>query len=64
MERWEDALYRQSYKAILQGRWREHDPWDVGKRESLGPSIDTGFDRRWTTCMYDSITARCEYEPV
>jgi hypothetical protein len=31
VERWEDPLYRQSYKAILEGRWREHDPWDIGK---------------------------------
>jgi hypothetical protein len=31
VERWEDPLYRQSYKAILEGRWREHDPWDIGR---------------------------------
>ena len=31
VERWEDPTYRRSYEAILDGRWRDHDSWDIGK---------------------------------
>lgn len=38
MERWEDPTYRRSYQAILEGRWRDHDAWDIGKSKAI-PTI-------------------------
>ncbi|KDQ15639.1 hypothetical protein BOTBODRAFT_108165 [Botryobasidium botryosum FD-172 SS1] len=32
LERWEDEGYRRCYKNILEGRWREHDAFDIGAR--------------------------------
>jgi hypothetical protein len=31
VERWEDANYRKVYERILQGRWEEFDPWQIGE---------------------------------
>lgn len=35
IERWEDPAYRDSYKAILEGRWKEHDCWNIGMCNSV-----------------------------
>jgi hypothetical protein len=32
IERWEDPGYRSCWSRILEGRWREHDPFDVSPR--------------------------------
>lgn len=49
VERWEDPTYRRSYQAILEGRWRDHDAWDIGKSKdypancpALMPSLAAG----------------------
>lgn len=42
VERWEDPLYRSSYKAILDGRWRDHDCWDLGSRARANMSMYDG----------------------
>ncbi|KAI0317605.1 DUF1479-domain-containing protein [Amylostereum chailletii] len=38
LERWEDPQYRQCFKAIFEGRWRQHDPWDASPR--IGAKMD------------------------
>jgi len=32
LERWEDPAFRACFRAILAGRWREHDPFDAAPR--------------------------------
>ncbi|KAI0084900.1 DUF1479-domain-containing protein [Irpex rosettiformis] len=32
IERWEDESFRQCFIDILNGRWKEHDPYDLGAR--------------------------------
>ncbi|THG99240.1 hypothetical protein EW026_g3068 [Hermanssonia centrifuga] len=32
VERWEDPGFRKCFSKILQGKWREHDPFDVSPR--------------------------------
>ncbi|KAF9268460.1 DUF1479-domain-containing protein [Marasmius fiardii PR-910] len=32
IERWEDPTYRECFRKILEGKWRDHDPYDVGAR--------------------------------
>ncbi|KAG7091217.1 hypothetical protein E1B28_010268 [Marasmius oreades] len=32
IERWEDTTYRLTFRKILQGKWRKHDPYDVWPR--------------------------------
>lgn len=32
MERWEDPTFRQCFDDIFQGKWREHDPYDLTNR--------------------------------
>ncbi|WAO96089.1 Hypothetical protein NCS54_01375100 [Fusarium falciforme] len=38
LERWEDPEYRMCYTEILQGRWEEHDAFNVSPR--LGANVD------------------------
>ncbi|KAJ9107534.1 hypothetical protein QFC21_000991 [Naganishia friedmannii] len=42
VERWEDPTYRSSYKSILEGRWREHDAWDIGGRPTANQNLYDG----------------------
>ncbi|KAJ9123223.1 hypothetical protein QFC22_001418 [Naganishia vaughanmartiniae] len=42
VERWEDPKYRSSYKAILEGRWTEHDAWDIGGRPTAKQNLYDG----------------------
>lgn len=32
IERWEDDGYREVYRRILAGKWREYDPWNMDYR--------------------------------
>jgi len=38
LERWEDPNYRKCFRKILEGKWKEHDPFDVS------PRIDANMD--------------------
>lgn len=38
LERWEDAEYRKCYTEILQGRWEDHDAFNISPR--LGANVD------------------------
>lgn len=38
LERWEDTEYRKCYTDILQGRWEDHDAFNIGPR--LGANVD------------------------
>ncbi|KAF5013125.1 hypothetical protein FDECE_845 [Fusarium decemcellulare] len=38
LERWEDPEYRKCYKEILEGRWEDHDAFNVSPR--LGANVD------------------------
>ncbi|KAL2820469.1 hypothetical protein BDW59DRAFT_181474 [Aspergillus cavernicola] len=42
LERWEDPEYSQVYKKILQGKWEEHDPWDVKHRITANMDLYNG----------------------
>lgn len=42
LERWEDEGYRNCYKKILQGRWKEHDPFDAGVRVYANSDLYNG----------------------
>jgi len=42
LERWEDAQYRSCYKEILEGKWRDHDAWDVGRRVGVNSDLYQG----------------------
>ncbi|KAG8862904.1 hypothetical protein FRB96_000322 [Tulasnella sp. 330] len=42
LERWEDEAYRRCYEEILQGRWRDHDAWDVGRRVNVNSDLYHG----------------------
>ncbi|KAG8997760.1 hypothetical protein FRB94_007482 [Tulasnella sp. JGI-2019a] len=42
LERWEDKAYRSCYQEILEGRWREHDAWDVGRRVNVNSDMYDG----------------------
>ncbi|KIO21397.1 hypothetical protein M407DRAFT_80394 [Tulasnella calospora MUT 4182] len=42
LERWEDGRYRNCYREILSGNWREHDPYDVGRRLGVNSDMYNG----------------------
>ncbi|KAI5455364.1 hypothetical protein NCC49_000178 [Naganishia albida] len=42
VERWEDPTYRRSYQAILEGRWRDHDAWDIAGRPTANQNLYDG----------------------
>jgi len=42
LERWEDVPYRNCYREILAGHWRDHDPWDVARRLGVNSDIYGG----------------------
>ncbi|KAJ9100015.1 hypothetical protein QFC19_005833 [Naganishia cerealis] len=42
VERWEDPTYRRSYQSILEGRWRDHDAWDIGGRPTANQNLYDG----------------------
>lgn len=35
LERWEEPTFRNFYSSILNGNWREHNPFDVDKRTEV-----------------------------
>ncbi|KAG8904372.1 hypothetical protein FRC01_008753 [Tulasnella sp. 417] len=42
LERWEDGRYRNCYREILSGNWREHDAFDVGRRLGVNSDMYNG----------------------
>ncbi|KAG8897338.1 hypothetical protein FRC01_011376 [Tulasnella sp. 417] len=42
LERWEDGKYRNCYREILSGNWREHDAFDVGRRLGVNSDMYNG----------------------
>lgn len=39
IERWEDPAFRSCFASILEGKWKEHDPYDVEKRLEAKTSL-------------------------
>ncbi|KAG8934027.1 hypothetical protein FRC02_010764 [Tulasnella sp. 418] len=42
LERWEDPVYRNCYREVLQGRWQDLDMWDCGRRVNATTDLYDG----------------------
>ncbi|EXJ91449.1 hypothetical protein A1O1_04561 [Capronia coronata CBS 617.96] len=42
-ERWEDPAYRSCYQKILEGKWEEHDPWQMDPRGDAKVALYRGI---------------------